>query len=378
MIPLFKVYMSKDPSIWDTLHSGYITQGPKVDEFEKELGSFLGTSHVVTVNSGTSALQLAVHLIKGSVRAPGIFISTAMTCSATNTAIIAAGGQIIWADVDPHTGNICPDSVGRLLRKHGRLIKGIMGVDWAGHPCEWEQLNELAGIHGVATIEDAAHAFGSVDHKGDRGQFVCYSFQAIKTLTTIDGGALIPFNYNDYVNAKLLRWFGIDREGPLKDFRCSIGVPEPGFKYHMNDVNATVGLMNLPRIAHLLRKNKMNAKLLRSHVLDSGLGSARRIINVGTRKDYAPWIFTILTDDRDEFIQHMKARGIAAGQVHARNDTMTCFRSPYVVDQDRDLSGLEEFSSRQVNIPCGWWLTPPEIHHIGTALKDYALKGVGA
>ncbi len=359
----------------ETLYSGYITQGPKVKEFEDQLSIFLGSDSlkVVTVNSATSALQLAVRLAKGKVYDHGLVISTPMTCTATNTAIVAAGAQILWADVNPVTGNIDPESVQRLLMKYSGQVRAIVGVDWGGHPCEWQKLNDLGNIHNALTIQDAAHAFGSVDHKfPDKcATLVCYSFQAIKPLTTVDGGAIVTRSHHYSEAAKLLRWFGIDRESSQKDFRCSMEIPEPGYKYHMNDVNASVGLANLPHINNLLKKVHHNAQVLRLSVKNAGYGSAARIYPVGTDKEYAPWIFTIRVEHREHFIEYMKEKGIMTGQVHARNDTMTCFRYPYTVGQDGHLSGLAVFASTQVNIPCGWWVNEQEINFIGECIKEY-------
>src|SRR6185369_1382185 len=124
-----------DAPLLEVLHSGYIGQGKKVDQFEKELAKYLDNENILTLNSGTSAIELALHL---SGAKPGkSVVSTPMTCSATNTAILSRGAEIIWADINPKTGLIDPMDAIRKLRKD---TVAIIGVDWGGQSCAWSAL----------------------------------------------------------------------------------------------------------------------------------------------------------------------------------------------------------------------------------------------
>jgi dTDP-4-amino-4,6-dideoxygalactose transaminase len=219
-IPLFRVHMpgSVMEPLQKVLMSGYIGQGPKVEEFEKALVPWVGNPNCLTVNSGTSALHLAMRLA-GVERGTEV-ISTPTTCSATNEPILERGGGIVWADIDPWTGNIDPMDV---ERKITGKTKAIIAVHWGGYPCELDELLRISRKYGIALIEDAAHAFGATYRGrqiGSHSSFVCFSFQAIKLLTTVDGGLLVCPSMDDYRRGKLLRWFGIDRETPRKDLRC--------------------------------------------------------------------------------------------------------------------------------------------------------------
>src|ERR1041385_7540 len=160
MLPLFRVSMSDEAkqAAYDVLGSGRLTQGEKVEQFEKTINNYLGTEYCLTVNSATSGLQLANYL--AGVRNGDLVICTSLSCAATATAIKAMGGHIIWADIDPNTGNISVDSVDQLLQTYPD-IKAINIVHWAGYPCELTELRELADFHNVPIIEDAAHAFGA-------------------------------------------------------------------------------------------------------------------------------------------------------------------------------------------------------------------------
>lgn len=246
-IPLFKVFMSPDAKteVAKVLDSGYIGQGPKVEEFEKQLKEYFNNDFIVTLNSGTSALHLALHLLKKPGKHhktfhgvagfdnywPGIedgdeVLTTALTCTASNWPILANNMKIKWVDIDPTTLNMDLDD---LERKITPKTKVIMVVHWGGYPNDLNRLkriqqkaNQLYGFK-PAIIEDGAHSFGTkFDGKllGNHGNIVMYSLQAIKHITSIDGGLLFLPHQELYDRAKLIRWYGINRETNKKDFRC--------------------------------------------------------------------------------------------------------------------------------------------------------------
>ena len=271
-IDLFKVFMSPDaaPAVSEVLNSGYIGQGPKVEELEQSLKSKFGHDHLTTLNSGTSALHLALHLLKkpatNTKSAHGVVmwdshwpglepgdevLCTALTCTASNWPVLANGLKIKWVDVDPKTLNMDLDD---LARKITAKTKVIIAVHWGGYPIDLDRLAEIQSnamsTYGFrpAVIEDCAHSFGSKykgSYLGTRGNFAMYSLQAIKHVTSIDGGILLSPHSKLNDRAKLIRWYGIDREGNRKDFRCEADIEEWGYKFHMNDVCATVGIENL-------------------------------------------------------------------------------------------------------------------------------------
>lgn len=260
-IPLFKVYMSEEAAqkAKDVLMSGYIGQGPIVDEFEKKLKGIFDNDFVVSTNSATSAEHLAVHLLKEPVdKWPGIqegdeALATALTCTATNWPLLANGLKIKWVDVDPNNLNMDLDD---LARKITNKTKVMMVVHWGGYPVDLDRLKviqqQAKEIHGFAPaiIEDSAHSFGSKYKNkpiGSHGNINTFSFQAIKHLTCGDGGALVLPHERLYQRAKLLRWFGINRENNSKDFRClhpdTLIIKENGVSVKIKDVvkNKDVG-----------------------------------------------------------------------------------------------------------------------------------------
>lgn len=365
VIPLFTVHMPKevDSPLLDVLHSGYIGQGKKVEEFEKMLGEYIGNKNVLTVNSGTSGLHLALRL--ANVGYGDEVITTAMTCLATNVVIISNGAKIVWADIDSETGLIDPLDIERKITSK---TKAIMIVDWGGTPCDLEKIMSIGKKYNVKVIEDCAHSFGA-KYKGRNVGTICdfsvFSFQAIKHITTVDGGALFCLNTDDYKRGKLLRWYGIDREGERKDYRCEENVIETGYKFHMNDINATIGISQMPHADDIVGKHKRNAKYYRDF-----LDKEYYKICASENSESSYWLFTILLPsekERLEFMKFMTEKGIMVSQVHARNDLHTAFKD-YVVN----LPNVTKFVERQVSIPVHCKLTIDECKYIVGCCNEFA------
>lgn len=362
MIPLFKVHMADSvfEPLRHTLASGYIGQGPRVEEFERALAPWFGNRNVLSVNSGTSAIHLALRL--AGVEYGDEVISTPMTCTATNEPILERGARIVWADIDPTTGAIDPCDVERKITSN---TKAVIAVHWGGYPGDLDELNQIARKYDVKLIEDAAHAFGAKykDHSvGSHSDFVCFSFQAIKHLTTVDGGALVCRSVEDHQRGKLLRWYGIDREKEQKDFRCEEDVEEFGYKFHMNDVCATIGIEQLKYVGEVLAKHRANAAYY-----DIRFQGLKRLTlpRYQSNRLSSYWLYTILVEDRKDFMTRMKEAKITVSQVHARNDKHTMMREFQCA-----LPGVDSFAERQVSIPVGWWLTEEQREYISNVVRS--------
>ncbi len=368
-IPLFKVFMSQSvlEPVCQVLMSGYVGQGPKVDEFEKALSDELGNPYVNVVNSGTSALHLALHMLKQEMPVErNVILTTPLTCTATNFPIVANGFKIRWVDLDPGTCNV--DLVD-LRRKLTRDVAGIMVVHWGGYPVDLDELREIQvgyDMYGEPRpwiIEDCAHAFGASykDKKlGNHGNICMFSFQAIKHLTTCDGGALVcPCDWQ-HRKAKLLRWYGLDRTSSA-DFRCEQDIEDWGFKFHMNDLAAVIGLHNLPEVDALLCKHRENAFYLRTKLRDvEGVSVLERMED----RSSADWIFTALFARRDDFMRRMKECGIGVSRVHDRNDKHRCLREFRV-----PLPMTDWVCERMCCLPCGWWVTEDDREYMVDCIK---------
>ncbi len=365
-IPLFKVFMPEGviEPLRKVLLSGYIGDGPRVEELERQLSPWFGSENVLTVNNGTAALQLALRLA-GVGRGDEV-ISTAMTCSATNEPILAAGGKIVWADIDPWTANIDYKDVARRITPR---TKAIMCVHWGGYPCDLDELGAIASRHNIKLIEDACHAFGSTYRGkpvGSHSDYVCFSFQAIKHMTTVDGGALVCKSKADCERGRLLRWYGIDRKCKRTDLRCEADIAEWGYKFHMNDVAATIGLEQLKYVAGTLAKHRANAK--RYNEAFRNLAAVRPLRYKDDRLSSC-WLYTVRAKDHLRFMEHMQGAGVTVSQVHARNDLHTMCK-----EFRTELPGVDEFVAEQVSIPVGWWLTEKDVERIIAAVVEYDSK----
>ena len=374
-IQLFKVHMAPTAAeeVAKVLNSGYIGQGPKVDEFEDQLKDYFDHDFVQTVNSGTSALHMALHLLKKpNNKWPGIqegdeVLATALTCTASNFPILANGLKIKWVDIDPTTLNIDLDD---LARKITPKTKAIILVHWGGYPNDLdkikqiqEQAEELYGFK-PAVIEDGAHSFGSKykgKNIGTHGNLTMYSLQAIKHITSIDGGLLLSPHQELHRRGKLIRWYGIDRDSNRKDFRCEADIEEWGFKFHMNDVCATVGMENLKHAAELIKKHQANAAYYDKHLKDI---KGVTLLDRHKGHESAFWIYTMLVDNREGFYKWMKECNIVVSQVHERNDKHTA-----VKEFKSNLPTLDKTIGKIVSIPVGWWVTKEQREYIVDCIK---------
>ncbi|MEU6024254.1 DegT/DnrJ/EryC1/StrS family aminotransferase [Micromonospora sp. NPDC048871] len=368
MIPLFRVPMSAQApdAIAAVVASGQIGQGAKVEQFERELADRIGNPHVATLNSATAGLHLALRLVTGSTPG-GEVLSTPLTMEATNWTILANGLDIRWVDVDPATLNVDLDDLARKITANTRAI---MIVHFAGYPVDLDRLRGILdraeAIHGhrPMVIEDCAHAWGATYRDvplGNHGNISVFSFQAIKHLTCGDGGLIVLPNEELHRRAKLLRWFGIDREGPDR-LRNPPDVQEWGYKFHMSDINAAIGLANLSHSDEVLRRHRDNAAYYDSRLAGvPGLTLTQRAPD----RQSSFWIYPLQVDDRDAFIKRMDAAGVMVSQVHMRNDVHTCVRD--YVDQ---LPALDVVDKRLVCIPVGWWVSDDQREYIADTVDS--------
>lgn len=378
MLSLFKVFMSKDviQPVNDVLMSGFVTQGKKVEEFEEALSTYIGNPYTLTLNSATAGLTLALRLLKNATDTwPGfedddVVLTPALTCFATTSAILANNANIRWLDVDPDTANIDLDD---LKRKLSLKTKVIYVVHWGGCAVQLDKLREIQDYcfeqYGFRPmiVEDCAHAFGaSYEGKkiGSHGNICVFSLQAIKHLTTGDGGVITLPNQELYDRCKLLRWYGIDRDKRNykgKDFRMENDIVESGYKFHMNDINATIGLHNLPHIDSLLAKDRNNGAYYDEHL--QNIPGVKLLNHYG---DPAFWLYTIRVSRKDEFINFMKDNNIMTSQVHNRNDINSCVKE-YV----EELPNLTIVEQDLVCIPVGWWLEQSDLEHVVAKIKEF-------
>lgn len=343
------------PRLEKILYSGYIAEGDANAEFEAKLSELLGNPFCLTMNSGTAALHIA--LILAGVQAGDEVISTALTAEPTNTTIKLTGAKVVFADVDIDTGLISPDSIESRITER---TKAIMVVHYAGMVCDMGRINEISKKYNIPVVEDAAHAFLAKyngQFVGNNAPYTCFSFQAIKHLTTIDGGLLCLKNEEEFHRARKMRWFGLDKKTP----RLESDIKEAGFKYHMNNVNATVGLVQLEHLKENVQKYIENGKYF-----DEKLQAVNGITLMPYYQKTTPsyWLYTIKVERRDDFIRMMADYGVMASPLHLRNDRHSVFNAG-----KSKLPNLDAFYASFVHTPCGWWLGENDKHKIVELIK---------
>lgn len=367
-IPLFKVSIPTNITevLAPVLSSGFITEGPKAKQFEQEFQQWIGNPNTAIVNSGTSALTIAMRLAGVG---PGTEVITSpMTCLATNEPILSLGAIPVWCDVDPTTGNIDVNKIEALITSR---TKAILFVDWAGTPAELNEIITISIKHGIKTIEDAAHSLGAgymTWKVGTVCDYTCFSFQAIKHMTTIDGGAIACRAKEDYERAILLRWFGCARGHNNSPVKWTGDVTEYGWKMHMNDVNATIGIEQLKTVRSRIDLHKRNGQLMTKHLSELDCNCIE-LIKIPIYIDSSYWIYTLKFRDkamRDMVSKKLSFVGIGNGIVHTRNDEYSLF-APY----KKELPGLDDFAARMLNIPCGWWCSEQDIELIANYIKKF-------
>jgi perosamine synthetase len=359
MVPLVKVLMPERdvlmPRLEQVLYSGMIAEGVHVQEFEARCRDTFGLPNALAISSGTGALHIA--LLLAGVRPGDEVISTSMTAEPTNTTILQVGAEPVFADVDPQTGNLDPASVEAMITPRTRAI---CVVHYAGYPADLTAVRRIADTHGLKLIEDCAHALGAryADQPiGTLGDFSIFSFQAIKHMTTVDGGLLTLRDENLLPEARRLRWFGLTKGVP----RTEVDLVRPGFKYNMSNVAAVIGNAQLDIIGDRIERHKENGRFFDQHLSDVG-GVAPARVDQASEPSY--WLYTLLADDSDAVERKLASIGVMASKLHRPNHLHTAFNGCRRSDE-----GLTTFYHRLVHVPCGWWVSDEVRNQIVDTLK---------
>lgn len=369
-IPLFKVYMSPKeelfPELEKVLYSGFIAEGDSVACLENTFTNYF-KKPVVTVNSCTNGIMLSLKLAGVG---PGTSVVTVpQTCVATACPITVLGGKIIWCDIDPDTGMMSPDSLKERIEEN---TKAVIAVYWAGDVPLMEELRTICKRKGVVLIEDAAQALGAYISDnilaGTCSDFGCFSFQAIKQFTTGDGGIIVCDSEENFIKAKSLSWFGIDR----KKFRLSTGeidwnldIPVAGFKFHMNNISACIGNVQFKNVfSKVIPVHCRNARKIEMLLKDI------TEIKIPDRNGLsAHWTLSIHCKKRNELMEFLINNGIQASRMHTRIDRY----SGLIVNGKYPLPGADKFSETNLCLPCGWWMDDNDIEYLVYKIKEFYL-----
>ena len=304
------------------LSTRWIGQGPMVDKFEKKFSElFLNGQECVSTGSGTDALHLAY--ILAGIKKNDEVITPVFTCTATNIPLLYIGAKIKFVDADPNTMNIC---IKDLKKKITKKTKAIICVHYGGIPCDMDEIKKIAKKNKIKVIEDAAQALGGKYNKQNIGtisDFTTFSFQAIKHITTGDGGMLCIKDKKLIEKAKRIRWFGIDRKKKQLGIWKN-DIKEIGFKYQLTDLGASIGYQSLidfkKIISHRIKIYNIYLKNLSQNP------KIKCVHDFDNKKKCAAWLFTVLVKNKDYLQKKLREKNIETNQVHFRNDKYSIFK----------------------------------------------------
>ena len=320
VLPVFRPSMGQEEidAIAEVIKSGWIGLGPKTEEFEKKFAAFVNSGNAIALSSATAALHLSL-LALGIGKGDEVLVPS-LTFVSTSHAVLYVGAKPVFVDIDEET--LCMDP-GDLERKITRKAKAIIPVDYGGHPADLDSINRIARFHKLTVIEDASHAAGA-KYKGRMvggiSDLTCFSFHAVKNLATGDGGMVTTNNSKITQKIRNLRWMGINKdtwereEQVLKKSYRQYGwfydVTDLGYKYHMNDIAASLGLVQLK---NLQKTNAIRRKL------SSRYNQKLKNIKWISTPTLKPWAisanhnYVIRTHLRDRLNLFLKKKRISSG-----------------------------------------------------------------
>ena len=326
------------------LHSGALSYGKWGKKFECSLCEFIGNDYLLTTNSYASAIQLALTVLGLSFGDE--VITSPMSCLASNQPLLTFGLKIVWADIDPKTGTLSPDSVKEKITSKTKLIFHNHFCGYVGYV---DEINSIGKQFGIPVIDDCVEAFGAKykgKYMGNLGtDFTIFSFQTIRLPNTIDGGAISFKDKKKYDKAFLMRDFGIDRTA-FRDINGEISpecdISMKGYGMTMSEISSYIGYSQMDDIPLLLMKQYNNACHWKKEL---------PAFDTLWRKNTQPnnWIFGLLSENKIEDMLSFRNKGYYSSGVHLPNNYYTVFGERVF------LPGVERFYSRFLALPSGWW-----------------------
>lgn len=357
MLNLFYPYIPKKKilkELSDTLTGRWIGQGPKVDLFEEKFGEKMGYRYPVMVNSGTSGLELAYHLI-GLSEGDKVVVPV-LNAVAGQTGLLRRKCNLLFCDIERNSLNIDPDYLERLLKTN--QVKAVVGVHLGGIHFN-RRVYSICKKYRVPLIVDSAQHPAKT-----KGDYICYSFQAIKHITTADGGMLVVNNKKEYDRAKKLRWFGLSRDlkkGNSKTWErreVTSEIEEAGYKFQPTDIDACFALAALPDLDRVIEYRKDLATQYRKEL--------EFVKEVAVLADDTYWLLTILTERRDELADYLTKKGVENNLVHIRNDIYRIFGG-----KRQNLPNMNWVEERYLCLPLNFKISKADVRFICRTIKQF-------
>ena len=372
MIPYGKQYINEDDikAVVETLQHDFLTQGPKITEFENAFANYIGCKYAVAVSNGTAALHLCALALK--VDTTTRVITSPITFAASANCVRYCGGEVHFADIDPDTLLLDIKSVKALLEKHPKgYFSGIIPVDFSGYAVNLQEFRNLADEYGCWIIEDACHAPGGhfIDKEGNKqncgnGNFAdlaIFSFHPVKHIACGEGGMITTNNEKLYKQLLLLRTHGITKDPELMlqhDGGWYYEMQELGYNYRLTDFQAALGLSQLKRADEGLTRRKEIAS-----IYNETFKQEKKILKQsGLITGHAYHLYIIQVEKRKELYDYLRSKNIFC-QVHY----IPVHRLPYyqnLGNKKGDYPNAEQYYDKCLSLPIYPTLTPEEQHYV--------------
>lgn len=359
---------SKDNSIVQKiLKSGWLTHGKYTNLFEKEFCKFTKAKYAVSVSSCTAGLHLSC-LAAGFKKGDEVIVP-AQTHTATAHAVEYTGAKVIFADIEPLTGNI---DVNEILKKITKKTKGIIIVHMAGYPCDVKKILKICKKKNLKLIEDCAHGLGTYikkKHVGNFGKSGSFSFYPTKQITTGEGGMVVTNDFNFFKKIKSLKAFGIDKDIKDRKKQGDYDVKQLGLNYRMTDFQAALGYFQLKRYnKNLVRRHQIAKRYIKR------LANIEEIKLMPYSVDCSFFVFQIFVKKRDEVLNIFKKKKIGSS-VHYLNPLpkMTYYKKKYKLNI-RDYVKANKYGLSNISLPMYPKLKNKQIDKICNLIKSIVQK----
>ncbi|MEO9531422.1 MAG: UDP-4-amino-4,6-dideoxy-N-acetyl-beta-L-altrosamine transaminase [Crocinitomicaceae bacterium] len=361
-------------AVVETLNADYLTQGPKIKEFEEAFANYVGAKYAVAVSNATAGLHIAVKALEKDTKLR--VITTPITFAASANCVRYNKGEVWFADIDPDTYLLDINAVEKLiLSKPAGFFSGIIPVDFAGLPVNLETYRKLADQHGLWLIEDACHApggyFESTDGKKQNcgnGMFAdisVFSFHPVKHIACGEGGMLTTNSKDLYDILSMLRTHGITKEGMTQnDGGWYYEMQRLGFNYRITDIQAALGITQLA-------KNKEGVKR-RNEIADTYKAAFQNVIKFQSLKQgvlNAHHLFVIEVENRKELYNHLREVGIYAQIHYIPVHTLPYYKN--IGYQDADLPHAENYYKGCISLPMFPTLTGEELQFVIKTVLEF-------
>ena len=360
-------------AVTDVLRSGWLTTGPKVEEFECKGAGMAGTRYAVAVNSGTAALHAAVHAV--GIKPGDEVILSPMTFAATGNVIVHSGGIPVFADVDPGTLNIDPAGVEKKITPKTRAV---IAVDYAGQMCDYRRLGEIAGNRGIALIADACHSFGgSLDGEpsGSWADISVFSFHPEQNITTSQGWMVVTDHVDFARKAKRFRNHGISMDAAQRERADSwyYEIEEPGYNYRITDIQCALGISQLDRMPEWIDQRNRLAGLYDRFL--EGMDGVKPLEKTpGVKHAYHLYVVRLKVENhkkrRAEIFQKMRQAGIGVNVHYVPVHYHPFYRKAFHTGEGM-CPAAEDAYERILTLPMFPGMEDKDVRRVCTALEGF-------